>query len=126
MEAGMQITDPENFFRHLGRCGVSSPHAESISEVSRMLRRRFTVDHISYHAELVPDYPGAEGFLFVLKNSSLDELVILPVPYGSASRDFVLKNYSDKLYFRRDLTFPVRVGRSLEDLQKDYPLLSLL
>ena len=126
METGMQISALDNFFRDLDRCAVNSLHADQISQVSRMLRRRFVVDHISYHAELIPDYPSQGGFLFVLRNESLEQLTVIPVPYGSASHDFVLKDYKAKVYFRRDLTFPERVGRSLEDLQRDYPLLFLL
>lgn len=125
MQVGMKITALDNFFRDLDRCGVQPQHASKISEVLRLVRRKFIVDHITYHAEL-PNYHGQGGFLFVLRNESLEKLAIMQVPYDVSSRNFVLDKYSDKVYFRKDLTFPERMGKSLEDLQNDYPLLSVL
>lgn len=123
MQAGMKITAEDIFFKDLDRCGVNSPYASEISKVSLLLQGNFSVDHISYHAELLPEYRAQGGFLFVLAKPTLDDLAVIPVPYGFVSKDFVLAHCPGRLYFRKDLSFPSRIGKSLEELQDKYPLL---
>ncbi|HIH15200.1 MAG: hypothetical protein QT08_C0008G0010 [archaeon GW2011_AR17] len=121
MQTGHKIST-KTFFNYVESAGVCSLEDEqSLFTISRLLRRRFEVDHISYHPEF-PNNKGNAGFLFVMRNSTLESIVTIPVLYGQTVKKYILENFSDKVYFRRDLSFTERVGKNLDDIQKQYPL----